>query len=38
MIEILRKHRSLGERCDDFVADRGLDSGKTKAPIIFYAS
>ena len=24
----------LGERCDDFAADRGLDSGKTKALLL----
>ena len=31
--EIFEETPQLGERCDDFVADRGLDSGETKAQL-----
>ena len=31
--EIFEETPELGERCDDFVADRGLDSGETKAQL-----
>ncbi len=32
--EIFEETPQLGERCDDFVADRGLDSGETKAQLL----
>jgi len=32
--EIFKETPQLGERCDDFVADRGLDSGKIKAQLL----
>jgi len=31
--EIFEETPQLGERCDDFVADRGLDSGETKVKL-----
>jgi hypothetical protein len=32
--ETFEETPQLGERCDDFVADRGLDSGETKAMLL----
>lgn len=32
--EMFEETLQLGERCDDFAADRGLDSGKTKALLL----
>ncbi len=32
--EIFEETPQLGERCDDFAADRGLDSGETKAQLL----